>query len=71
MRFGTYCHVTHVPVDSDLLLIVEQIGETPDGKLPADGIAHFRNALANVVAILESEGATQVRMASEPPTQQI
>ena len=40
----------------DLLLLSGQIGNTPDGKLPADMEAQARQAMENIAAVLKGQG---------------
>jgi ribosomal-protein-alanine N-acetyltransferase len=53
---GRYRHLAVVPAGSDLLVVAGQLGLDRDGHLPATVEAQFENALANIAAILESEG---------------
>ena len=53
---GDYCHLAVVPAGSDLLVLAGQVGVDRSGALPAEVDAQLRNALANALAILSSEG---------------
>lgn len=54
---GHYSHLAIVPAGTRLLVLAGQTGHAPDGSLPESADAQYRNALANVLAILASEGA--------------
>jgi 2-iminobutanoate/2-iminopropanoate deaminase len=54
---GRYSHLAVVPPGMRLLVLAGQTGHAPDGSLPADPAAQFRNALTNILTILASEGA--------------
>lgn len=53
---GRYRHLCVIPAGSDLLAIAGQVGLDPEGRLPETVEAQFENALANIAAILASEG---------------
>jgi ribosomal-protein-alanine N-acetyltransferase len=53
---GRYKHLAVIPANSDLLAIAGQVGVDAAGHLPATVEAQLENALANVTAILASEG---------------
>jgi len=55
---GAYTHLTIVPRGADLLVLSGQVGNDTEGNLPSDTEEQFRNALNNVLRILESEGVT-------------
>ena len=54
---GQYSHLAVVPTGCELLVFAGQIGLDPEGTLPAETDAQFRNALANVAALLEHAGS--------------
>ena len=54
---GIYSHVAVVPPGSALIVVAGQVGCDPGGAVPADPVEQYRLALANLVAILASEGA--------------
>ncbi|MBF5040987.1 RidA family protein [Aggregicoccus sp. 17bor-14] len=53
---GPYTHVTVVPAGSELLVFAGQVGMDREGRLPTEPEEQLRNALANVAALLASEG---------------
>lgn len=55
---GRYSHLAVVPSGPDMLYVAGQVGNAPDGSIPADAEAQYERALRNVVAILASQGAT-------------
>ena len=55
---GRYSHLAVVPAGSDMLYVAGQVGNAPDGSVPADAEAQYEGALRNVAAILASQGAT-------------
>lgn len=55
---GRYSHLAVVPAGSDLLFLAGQVGNRRDGTLPPDVNDQYQQAMANVLAILASEGAT-------------
>lgn len=55
---GRYSHLAAVPAGSDMLYVAGQVGNAPDGSIPADAEAQYERALRNVAAILASQGAT-------------
>ncbi|HEY2709063.1 MAG TPA: Rid family hydrolase [Caulobacteraceae bacterium] len=55
---GVYCHLTVAPAGSRLLLLSGQVGVAPDGSVAASLEAQFDQALANIGAILASQGAS-------------
>ncbi|WP_241154323.1 RidA family protein [Staphylospora marina] len=55
---GAYTHLTVVPKNADLLVLSGQVGNDPEGNMPEDVEAQFRNALRNILAILDSEGVS-------------
>jgi len=59
---ANYSHVATVPAGSDLLVLAGQIGNAPDGTLMADVDAQYEQALANIAAILKSQGATPANL---------
>lgn len=54
---GQYSHLAVVPAGSELLVLAGQIGLDADGALPDAADAQFRNALANVAALLKHAGS--------------
>lgn len=54
---GAYSHVAVVPPGTRLLYLAGQIGNRPDGTLPATVEEQFVQALENVRLILASQGA--------------
>ena len=54
---GAYSHVAIVPAGSVLLAFAGQVGNAADGSVPAEPERQYENALRNIVALLESEGA--------------
>jgi 2-iminobutanoate/2-iminopropanoate deaminase len=55
---GAYSHVAVVAPGTELLYVAGQVGLKLDGSLPESPEEQFTQALANVVAILQAEGAT-------------
>jgi len=53
---GAYTHLSIVPRGADLLVLSGQVGTDAEGNLPPDVELQFRNALNNVLRILNSEG---------------
>ncbi|WP_028969009.1 RidA family protein [Sphingomonas sp. URHD0057] len=54
---GAYSHVAVVPPGAQVFAIAGQVGNDRDGTVPAEPERQYENALRNIVAILESEGA--------------
>ncbi|MBN6187630.1 RidA family protein [Aneurinibacillus sp. BA2021] len=55
---GSYTHLSIVPRESELLVLSGQVGIDTDGNIPSSVEEQVRNALHNIVLILESEGVT-------------
>jgi enamine deaminase RidA (YjgF/YER057c/UK114 family) len=55
---GAYSHVALVPAGATLIALAGQVGNAPDGTVPAAAEEQYANALRNIVALLESEGCT-------------
>jgi enamine deaminase RidA (YjgF/YER057c/UK114 family) len=55
---GAYTHLTVVPRGAELLVLSGQVGTDAEGNLPSDVEGQLRNALHNVLRILNSEGVT-------------
>ncbi len=55
---GAYTHLTVLPRDTDILVLSGQVGNDPEGNLPAEVEEQLRNALRNITLILNSEGVT-------------
>jgi ribosomal-protein-alanine N-acetyltransferase len=55
---GDYTHLSIVPRGADLLVLSGQIGIDAEGNLPSDAEGQIRNALNNVLRILNGEGVT-------------
>lgn len=53
---GSYSHLALVPAGSGLVVLAGQLGVDVKGQLPATPEEQLRNAFANVLAILRSEG---------------
>lgn len=51
-----YSHLVLVPPGMSLLVLAGQTGHARDGDLPGTVVDQYRNALANVVTILASQG---------------
>ena len=54
---GAYSHVAVVPEGSTLIAFAGQVGNSPDGDVPPEAERQYENALRNILALLESEGA--------------
>lgn len=54
---GAYSHVAIVPSGAELIAFAGQVGNAPDGSVPSSPEAQYENALRNIVALLESQGA--------------
>ena len=54
---GAYSHVAVVPAGSALIAFAGQVGNTPEGDVPAEPERQYENALRNILRLLESEGA--------------
>lgn len=54
---AAYSHLARVKAGTDLLFLAGQVGIAADGSVPATPEEQYAQALRNVVAILESEGA--------------
>ena len=52
-----YSHLAIVPAGYKLLYFAGQVGNTPDGKLPESLDEQFEQTIANILAILQSQGA--------------
>jgi enamine deaminase RidA (YjgF/YER057c/UK114 family) len=55
---GAYSHLSIVPKGADLLVLSGQVGTDAEGNLPSDVEGQLRNALNNILSILNSEGVT-------------
>jgi enamine deaminase RidA (YjgF/YER057c/UK114 family) len=59
---ANYSHVATIPAGSDLLVLAGQVGNAPDGTLATGVEAQYEQALANIAAILKSQGATPANL---------
>jgi 2-iminobutanoate/2-iminopropanoate deaminase len=55
---GKYSHIAVVPKNFDLIVLAGQIGNEPNGNLPAEVERQYENALTNIVKLLQSQGCT-------------
>lgn len=52
-----YSHLAVVPSDYKMLYFAGQVGNTPDGKFPESLDEQFEQTIANILLILQSQGA--------------
>ena len=55
---GAYSHLVVVPAAAEWLILAGQIGTDAHGDLPATAVDQLANCLANIKAILDSEGVS-------------
>lgn len=55
---GAYSHIAIVPKDYELIVLAGQIGNLPDGTIPADAETQYENALNNIAKLLHSQKCT-------------
>ena len=60
---GAYSHCALVKAGSDILYLAGQVGERPDGSLPADVAGQATEVFANIVRALEANGMTPAHLA--------
>jgi enamine deaminase RidA (YjgF/YER057c/UK114 family) len=54
---GAYSHVAIAPAGARLVAFAGQVGNAPDGSVPAEPERQYENALRNIARLLESVGA--------------
>ncbi len=59
---GAYSHVATAPAGARLMAFAGQVGNAPDGSVPDSPEQQYENALNNIVALLESQGATPAHL---------
>jgi enamine deaminase RidA (YjgF/YER057c/UK114 family) len=59
---GAYSHVAIVPAGAELIAFAGQVGNAADGSVPDAPEQQYENALRNIVALLESQGATPAHL---------
>lgn len=60
---GRYSHLVEVPTGHRLVFVSGQVGNLPDGRMAGpDVVSQTEQALANVEALLASEGATPAHL---------